>query len=153
MNKGLLTVLCAAGVLMGGADIYAQERDMPPPAGEEMLPPPPPRHSGKMRKAPKFDEKMHKRMAEKFAKDLGLTEEQQKKAEDLRKAGRKKMEPLFEEMKTLHEKMDKVREENLKEFETILTPEQKAKLEKMKAERKDFHKDRKGKHKKHDRKD
>ena len=51
--------------------------------------------------------------------------------------------------------MDKVREENLKEFESILTPEQKAKLEKMKAERKDFHKDRKGKHKmkKQDKKD
>ena len=104
MNKGLLTVLCAAGVLMGSADIYAQERDMPPPpAGDEMLPPPPPGHEmrkpGKMHKGPKFDDEMHKRMAEKFAKDLGLTEEQQKKAEELREAGREKMKPLFDDIR------------------------------------------------------
>ncbi len=145
MNKSLLTVLCAAGVLIGSTDAYTQEKDMPPPpkAGDEMLPPPP--HGPEMRKhkKPEFADKMHKKMAEKFAKDLGLTEEQQKKAEELRKAGREKMDPLFEEMRKIHEKIYKVSEENLKEFEAILTPEQKAKLEKMKAERKSFHKGRK----------
>ena len=48
------------------------------------------------------------------------------------------------------EKMDKIREDNMKEFEKILTPDQKKKFEKIKEERKPHKMDKK--HKKHDKK-
>lgn len=153
MNRNFLTVLCAAGVLFSAGEGVAAEKEMlpppPPPFDDGFLPPPPPGHmmkrpgkDGKMRPDPKFRKEMHKKMAEKFAEDLGLSDEQKTKAEELRKSSRKKMEPLFEDMRKIHEKMDKIREENLKEFEKVLTPEQKTKLEKMKADREAFHKDR-----------
>ncbi len=163
MNRNFLTVLCAAGVLFAAGEGMAAEKEMlPPPPFEDglMPPPPPPGHmmkrsgkDGKMRPDPKFRDEMHKKMAEKFAEDLGLSDEQKNKAEELRKASRKKMEPLFEDMRKIHEKMDKIREENLKEFEKVLTPEQKTKLEKMKADRETFFKDHKDgkKMKKHER--
>ena len=79
--------------------------------------------------------------------ELGLTPEQQKKAEEIRKADFEKMKPLMEEMKKLREKMDKMREENMKSFESILTPEQKIKFEEIKAKHKDRMKNfKKGKH-------
>lgn len=153
MNRKLLTVVCAAGVLFSAGESFsAEESEMmppPPPFEDGLLPPPPPpghmmKRSGKdgekMRHNPQFRDEMHKKMAEKFAEDLGLTEEQKVKAEELRAASRKKMEPLFEQMHGIHQKMDVIREENLKEFEKVLTPEQKAKLEKMKAERVAFRK-------------
>lgn len=101
---------------------------MPSQAEEGMLPPPPPAHE--------MPHKVRKEMADKFAKDLGLTEEQKAQADKIRKDGREKMEPLMKEMKTLREKMDKLREDNMKDFEKILTPEQKDKLDKIKAEHK-----------------
>lgn len=153
MNRKLLTVVCAAGVLFSAGESFsAEESEMmppPPPFEDGLLPPPPPpghmmkrpgKDGDKIRHNPKFRDEMHKKMAEKFAEDLGLTDEQKNKAEELRAASRKKMKPLFEQMRGIHQKMDEIREENLKEFEKVLTPEQKAKLEKMKAERVAFRK-------------
>ena len=57
-----------------------------------------------------------------------LTKEQQEQAEKIRKEGREKLKPLFEEMKDIREKMDKLREDNMLEFEKILTPEHYEKL-------------------------
>lgn len=121
MNKMFLSLLCASVVSMGVTSVCAQ------PAEEGMLPPPP---------AYEMPHKERKDMADKFAKDLGLTEEQKALADKIRKDGREKMKPLMKEMKNLREKMDKLREDNMKDFEKILTPEQKDKLDKIKAEHK-----------------
>lgn len=147
MNKTLLTVLCASTIAFGAISANAAEK--------EMLPPPPGHEFDHPRKGPKFDRKMHKEMGEKFAKELGLTEEQKAQADKIRKEGREKVKPVMEEMKALREKADQLREENMKEFEKILTPEQKAKLEQIKAERKEMHEKRKSERKmlKHDRHD
>lgn len=122
MNKMFLSLLCASVVSMGVMSVCAQ------PAEEGMLPPPPP--------AREMPHKVRKDMADKFAKDLGLTEEQKALADKIRRDGREKMKPLMKEMKNLREKMDKLREDNMKDFEKILTPEQKDKLDKIKAEHK-----------------
>lgn len=139
MKKLLLTAVCVSVLALGMAQVQAAE-DMPPPPQApqgELLPPPPP-------PAPEMDKKMEKRMSKRLADDLSLTKEQQEQAEKIRKDGREKLKPLFEEMKDIREKMDKIREDNMIEFEKILTPEQKTKLkeikdnhkEKMKAHRK-----------------
>lgn len=97
-------------------------------------------------------EKMHDKMQDKMDQYLGLSDEQKVKAKEIHQQGRQKVKPLMEEMRTLREKMDSMREENMKEFEAILTPDQKVKFEKMKAERKSkmkgrFHKGKKDFHK------
>ena len=81
-------------------------------------------------KMPKHHKEMRKRPEpEKMDKFLGLTDEQKAKAKEIREQSRKEIEPLMKEMKTLREKMDKIREADMKKFEALLTPEQKAKLE------------------------
>ena len=47
-----------------------------------------------------------------------------------------KIKALQEDIKALHKKANKLREQNMKEFENILTPEQKAKFEQFKKEHK-----------------
>jgi len=78
-------------------------------------------------------EDFQKKMSEKIAADLNLTEEQQAKAKEIREAGKKEIMPLMDEMNALREKIDAKRRANMEEFEKILTPEQKAKFEEMKA--------------------
>ena len=100
MKKLMLTAVCAAAVMLGSISANAQEEMLPPPPpGHEMLPPPPPefgpRHKGPRAHGPKFDREMHKKLADRFAKDLGLTEEQIAKADKIRENGRKKVEPLM----------------------------------------------------------
>lgn len=46
----------------------------------------------------------------------------------------KKIEPLKKDLKKLKQEARKIRMENTKEFEAILTPEQKAEFEKIKQE-------------------
>lgn len=79
-----------------------------------------PRHHKEMRKRPE---------PEKMDKFLDLSDEQKAKAKEIREQSRKQIEPLMKEMKALREKMDKIREADMKKFEALLTPEQKAKLE------------------------
>ena len=79
---------------------------------------------------PKPHKEMRKRPEpEKMDKFLDLTDEQKAKAKEIREQSQKEIEPLMKEMKTIREKMDKIREADMKKFEAILTPEQKAKLE------------------------
>ena len=89
---------------------------------------------------PKHHKDMHKRpKPEKMDKFLDLTDEQKAKAKEIREQSRKEIEPLMKEMKTIREKMDKIREADMKKFEALLTPEQKAKLEARKQHhKKDF---------------
>lgn len=79
-----------------------------------------PRHHKEMRKRPE---------PEKIDKFLDLSDEQKAKAKEIREHSRKEIEPLMKEMKTIRKKMDKIREADMKKFEALLTPEQKAKLE------------------------
>ena len=130
MKNKILLSSCLSAMLVLSASAFAAE-DV---AAPENLPPAP-QHE-------KFDmKKMHEMHQKKLAEDLGLTAEQQEKAEAIRKADFEKMKPLMEEMKALREKMDNMRKENLKSFEEILTPEQKEKFEKIIAERKEKMKD------------
>ena len=91
-------------------------------------------------KMPKHPKEMRKRPEpEKMDKFLDLTDEQKAKAKEIREQSRKEIEPLMKEMKTIREKMDKIREADMKKFEALLTPEQKAKLEARKQHhKKDF---------------
>lgn len=88
------------------------------------------KHHKEMRKRPE---------PEKMDKFLDLTDEQKAKAKEIREQSRKEIEPLMDEMKTIREKMDRIREADMKKFEALLTPEQKAKLEASKQHhKKDF---------------
>ena len=82
----------------------------------------------------KFDKEHHEKMAKRLADKLNLTNEQQQKAEQIRKSGQAKIKPLLDEMMELRQKIDKERRANMEEFENILTPEQKTAFEKLKAE-------------------
>ena len=144
MKKWLCSV-CAAAVVLGSAHmVWAQEKPMPlgekaphdiplPPEMDAGMPLPPP--------PPALDEKMVKKMPpkagpeERLADVLKLTPEQKEKAKEVRENGRKKIEPLMEDMRDIRKKMDEVRKENMAEFEKILTPEQKSEFEKIKAKR------------------
>ena len=64
---------------------------------------------------------------EKMDSFLNLTDEQKAKAKEIREQSRKDIEPLMQEMKDIREKMDKIREADMKKFEALLTPKQKAK--------------------------
>ena len=135
MNKKLMILTCASVLFLGANSSLALE---PAVKGPQMKP-------GHEMQLPKHHNKgMH---GKKLAEELGLTPEQQKKAEEIRKADFEKMKPLMEEMKKLREKMDKMREENMKSFESILTPEQKVKFKEIKEKQKERMKHfKKGKH-------
>lgn len=129
MKKWLYSV-CAAAIMLGAAGAYAQEKKPVPPAER-------PHHEQRM-----------EQMEDKLAQELGLTAEQQVQAKKIHQEGRKKVKPLMDEMKDIRKKMDELRQENMKEFEAILTPDQKAKFEKIKAERHEKWKQMKDKMKK-----
>lgn len=84
--------------------------------------------------------RMHKdpeKMRENFVKKLSLTEEQQEKASAIHQKSKAEMEDIKNQIKTLRERADTIRENNKKEFESLLTDEQKKTLEQMHQERKD----------------
>ena len=142
MKKTFLTMCCAAALLMGTSTSWAQEADMPPPPPphhpEHVIDAPRPHippHELRRHKGPKFDKEFRKEMSERFADKLGLTDEQKAQAEKLREANRAKMEPLMKQADELRGKMDEIRKQNMDDFEKILTPEQKQKLDEMKAKR------------------
>ncbi len=125
MNKMFLTLTCASMLMLGvnSASALIDEAEQPNTKPQKEL--------RIEKRGPQFG--MH---GKQLADDLGLTEEQRQKAEELRKADFEKMKPLIEEMKAIHKKMDELRQENMKGFEAILTPEQKAKLDGIMLERK-----------------
>lgn len=131
MKKYLLTTCLS--VLLIGAQSFAQgmPTDFPPPVEETMM---------EAEIPPEFGKEMPHRMRghknrpapEDFAKELGLTEEQKAKADALHEKMRREMAPIKEQMDALKEKAHALRETNRKEFESLLTDEQKARLESMK---------------------
>ena len=94
----------------------------------------PTQQTEKMPKQHKGDKAREPRPDGKMDKFLDLTDEQKAKAKEIREQSRKEIEPLMKEMKTLREKMDKIREADMKKFEALLTPEQKAKLDARKKQ-------------------
>ncbi len=119
MNKFLLTTALSTIIAFSAySNAFAEAAANPaePAQQTEKMPKP---HK-EMRKLPK---------PEKMDKFLDLTDEQKAKAKEIREQSKKEIEPLMKEMKALREKMDKIREADMKKFEAILTPEQKAKLE------------------------
>ncbi len=117
MKKTWLTMLAVGAIMCSPVMTFAQDGELspPPPHEEDMRP------------------EMKKDHQDRFAKELGLTDEQKVQAEKIRQAGREKMKPLMEKMKTLRKEMDELRKANMQEFEKILTPEQQTKLKDMKA--------------------
>lgn len=113
--KNYVLLGCLSVVLIS-SPVVAQEASEISPVTQENL------HHPK-------DKRVH---FENFAKELELTEEQQKQAEQLHKEMREKMDPIKEEIKKLHKQARLIREEHRKAFETILTPTQKEKLEQIK---------------------
>ena len=143
MKKLYLTLLCATALTCGSHLASAQL--------DNTMPPPPP-HMERNIDIQKNMEKHHEKMAKKLAEELNLTEEQQAKAQHMRKNAREKIKPLIDEMKALRKKMDTIREANMKDFEAILTPEQKEIFDKIKAKRKaKFENMKKGHHHRHHR--
>ena len=127
MKKLWLSAVCAAVLMTGAAQAMAQEDMLPPPLPEHEM-----SHPGTEPgwHGPKFDERRHERAA-KLADDLGLTAEQRAQADKIRQDGRDKMEPLIQQMDELRQKMNQVRKDNMADFEKILTPEQKAKMDQI----------------------
>lgn len=128
MKNRFLSMLLAGSVLSTGLvlaqETFAQEQTTQPQKSEVVY------------SRPKMDpQEMRKRMAKKMAKDLNLTEEQQKQAEKIRADGQEKINPLMKEMRKIRLEIDKIRKENMAEFEKILTPDQKTKFDQIKKDR------------------
>ncbi|MBR1649079.1 MAG: Spy/CpxP family protein refolding chaperone [Alphaproteobacteria bacterium] len=125
MNK-IAVMSMTAALMLGSINVYAAPEITP----EDAMPP---RHE-----MPVKDGRHHRispnERANKLADKLGLSDEQQQKAAEIRKADFEKMKPYMEQMKELRQKMDDMRQENMKAFEEILTPEQKEKFAEIKAE-------------------
>ena len=133
MNKKLFTLLCASALVCGTFGASAKELPEPPmDAPHHNMPAPEFGMRGK-HFGPNKEEM--KKMDKKLADELNLTKEQKEKAKAIRKSGREKVKPLMDEMRAIREKIDGLREENMKEFESILTPEQKVKFDKIKADK------------------
>ena len=126
MNKKYLMMFTAAAILMAGANVsFAQP--LPPVDGA-----PAPHHEKmEMRKAKRMPPDPEK-VAEKLADELGLSEAQRVKAKEINKKGMEDVKPLMDQMRDIRKKMDELRKENMKEFESILTPEQKTKFDAFK---------------------
>lgn len=73
---------------------------------------------------------------ENFVKRLQLSEEQQKKADEIHQKSKGEMKEIHSQMKQLRQKADAIREQNKKEFEALLTPEQKEILKTIAQEHK-----------------
>jgi len=135
MKKIYLPLLCATALVCGLNPTSAQENNVTPPPSME--------HHIDMSE---HMEKHHEKMAQKLAEELNLSDEQKAKAQEMRQAARKQIKPLLDQMKEIRKKMDNLRQNNMKDFENLLTPEQKETFSKIKAERKAKFEKMKSKH-------
>lgn len=99
-----------------------------PPKGPQMMSP---EERGKIREEKKAE----------FEERMKLTESQKAQLEKIKADEKKAVAPIKEELKKEHAKIEAlfekekaVRVESMKQFETMLTPEQKTELEKIKTE-------------------
>ena len=139
MKKLYLSILCATALTYGSNLALAGENEMlpPPPQAEHNI------------NAPHDMKNHHKKITQKLEQELNLTDEQKQKAKELRKASRKKIKPLMDEIKVLHKKMDQIRENDMKNFEALLTKEQKEIFDQIKAKHKERHDKMKAFHHRH----
>jgi Spy/CpxP family protein refolding chaperone len=93
-----------------------------------------PTQAAQVETRPEFGPEHHKKMAEKLAADLNLTEDQIAVAERLREESRKKIEPLMQQMGDLRQQIDAERRANMEAFEKILTPEQKTRFDQIRKD-------------------
>jgi Spy/CpxP family protein refolding chaperone len=68
------------------------------------------------------------------------------KVKELKMAEREKMTNVRKEISELRQQMDTIRSENMKDFENLLTAEQKDKFQSIKEERKNHHEEMKKHH-------
>ncbi len=142
MKKYLLLMLMGtvlvSGSVMAGETVLQEANQIP---------------SVQVEKAKDFSfgkKRMHKNpeeMRENFVKKLGLTEEQQEKASAIHQKSKAEMDDIKNQMKILRDRADTIRENNKKEFESLLTDDQKKTLEQMHQDRKDKMKHHKKMHK------
>ena len=137
MKKLYLTLLCATALTCGSFIARAEE---------DLTMPPPPSQMIQDSEIAKNFKKHHEEMKNKLSEELKMTDEQKQKAQEMRKKAREQMKPLIDKMKELREEMDKIRSDNMKDFEKILTDEQKEVFNKIKAERKARHEEMMKKH-------
>ena len=100
MNKKLISVLLASGLLLTSVASHAQQND----AGSAD----------------------RKKGIERMSKELGLSTDQRAKVEVIFEAERKKVEAIFNEEK---QKLQGVQQETRSSLQAVLTPEQMNKLE------------------------
>lgn len=153
MNKLLGLTL---GMILASAPMMAQAQEAAPDAAGAAIHAPKGEmrarhHKGEMRGQKPDKAELEKKMAEKreaFANRLGLTEEQRAKSKELHEKNKTQMKQIMSEMGALKEKAQALREESKKEFEALLTAEQKETLKQMQAEREAKQKERGEKHRK-----
>jgi Spy/CpxP family protein refolding chaperone len=92
-------------------------------------------------------EERQQKIAE-FEKRLNLTDEQKAQIEKNRKNSKKKLDAIRKKEQKLREEAKEILEQNKKDFESLLTPEQKEELKKIEKEREERYKEFKKKHEK-----
>ena len=123
MNKKLLTIACASMLFAGMNNAFCQEAAVSEEGESARM------EMRMLRRGRHHGRDMQNMQG--LADELGLTEEQKQRAEEIRQADVEKMKPLMEQMEELRKQMDQIREENKNAFEEILTPEQKEKFDNM----------------------
>jgi Spy/CpxP family protein refolding chaperone len=132
MKKTAFNLLALAGlVAIMQTPVLAEQNPVSPcPQNFQNCPCPMHEHNPK-----EMQKRMKKHEAE-FYQKLGLSASQKKQAEAIKAEEKAKMEPLRQEMNNLRKKVKAIRDEGRKNFEKILTPEQKTKLQQLQNEMK-----------------
>ncbi len=127
MNKKILAATLCSMVLMAGTCAFA--------ASDELCSKPAmaPKKGFEFKTRMKSEE--HKVRVAEFEKRLNLTAEQKATIEKNRGKSQKKIEAIRKQKEKLMEEERQVLEQNRKDFEAVLTPEQKTELGKIKAEK------------------
>lgn len=161
MKKILMATLCTSMIIFGAnyalADTATAKNDAPPPPPKEhkMKQPPHQKLAERLNLTEEQKTIVKEQHKKSFEKMKPLMDEMRVKRQAIReikenstlseKDKNKQIATIRKDMKVLKVKADKIREANMKEFEAILTVEQKAEFEKIKKDIKK-HKPCKGHH-------
>ena len=150
MKKLLTTMFCLSIIALGAQGAFAQNFD-------NGNPPPVKHHKGMKKMPPRVNLEEYLNLTEQQKAQVKANRIKSRKAmkpimnsisdkreaildvmdSDLPKAQQEaKIKALKEEINGLHKQANEIRKQNMKDFEAILTPEQKAKFEKFKQEHK-----------------
>ena len=114
------TVIVSASAFATPSDVVAEQKEQIVQTEQQAA-----RFVGKKKQAVK-------EMRENFVKKLNLTEEQQKKADEIHQQSKPRMKEIMQEMKTLRKEADEIRAKDRQAFEALLDDNQKKTLEEMK---------------------